>query len=48
MVAIYIVARIWRDMEDRFLPSLVREKEIQNKNQNAPDVLTDCLNLLPP
>lgn len=37
MVAIYIVARIWRDMEDRFLPSLIREKEIQNKNQNPPD-----------
>jgi hypothetical protein len=31
MVAIYIAARRFRKLEDRFLPSLTREKEIQTK-----------------
>jgi hypothetical protein len=31
MVAIYVAARICRNLEDRFLPQLTREKEIQNK-----------------
>lgn len=32
MVAMYVAARIWRGLEDRFLPSLTREKEIQKTN----------------
>jgi hypothetical protein len=36
MVAMYVAARICRDLEERFLPSLTKEKEIQDRPNGMP------------